>query len=143
MNEPFVTVRAVSSLMSGGRRFILIPLVILAGFVSVPSAGAKDCGRFIVGEANSTAYPDRELPARGRTSGAKCRTLKRIARRLHDGTYEVPSDAHAPSPQYGPPFSVRDRGRTWSCSLQNRGLSGPSYAIRCHRGAARLRWRTG
>lgn len=118
-------------------------LVGLGGAASDASA-AGSCGSFVVGEANSTAYADRELPARGTAQRASCVTLKRIARRMHDGTYPVPSKAGAPAPDYGAPFAVRDRGKRWSCRLQNRGASGPSYAVRCTRpSGSRLRWSTG
>jgi hypothetical protein len=66
-----------------------------------------------------------------------------MARRLNDGTYKVPPDASARAPAYGTPFSVHDVGLTWSCRLQNRGLSGPSYAVRCNRVSARISWQVG
>jgi hypothetical protein len=119
-------------------------LVILAFSASVSSAAPNiSCGRFIVGKANSTAYPNFQLPAQGSASGAPCSTLTRVARRLNAGTYKIPSGVAARPPSYGPPFSVRDAGRIWFCRLQNRGLSGPSYAVRCSRGATRLRWQVG
>lgn len=118
-------------------------LLVVAVVGSASAGQSKDCGRFIVGEANSTAYADMELPARGVASDASCATLKRIARRLHDGTYRIPSDAWEQAPAYGRSFTIRDRGKRWSCRVQNIGASGPSYAVRCRRSYAVLRWRTG
>jgi hypothetical protein len=100
----------------------------------------KACGRFVIGEANSTRYPNGELPAHRGASGASCKTLKRIARWLHNG---MPARAIRATTRLGPILSVHDRGRTWSCRLQNHGLSGPSYAARCNRQHGRLRWRGG
>ena len=111
--------------------------------VGAPSLAVHRCATFIVGEANSTAYPDQRLPARGIARGASCVTLRRIARRLNDGTYPVPAYAPAPAPRWGRYFPVHDGGRRWSCQLQNRGASGPSYAVRCRSGSARLDWNTG
>jgi hypothetical protein len=113
----------------------------------VPSAAARSqfivCPRFIVGKANSTAYPNMQLPARGRESSSSCATLHRIARRINSGAYRIPSWAWVASPAYGPPFLISDQRRAWACDVQNNGLSGPSYAVRCDRGSARLLWSTG
>jgi hypothetical protein len=125
-----------------------------AGFISaaaaaaiVPAASAaprfRSCARFIVGKANSTAYPHMQLPARGRESGSSCTTLHRVARRINNGTYRVPAWAWVASPAYGPPFLISDEGRAWACDVQNDGLSGPSYTVRCDNASARLSWSTG
>jgi hypothetical protein len=95
-----------------------------------------------IATADSTAYPHHQLPARGVASGASCSTLRRIARRLNSGTYPIPLDAGAKG-HYGRPFAVHDRGKRWSCRFEAIGGSGPTYAIRCASGAARLSWRTG
>lgn len=116
--------------------------MVLAVVVSAP-AGAATCGRFIVGEANSSAYPGFRLPARGKAVRASCDTLRRIARRLHDGTYPVPRGAGEQAPDFGRSFRVKDRGRSWRCQLQLRGGSGPTYAMACERKQARLTWNTG
>jgi hypothetical protein len=114
---------------------------------SVPSASAqppfRSCPRFTVGRANSTAYPNMQLPARGRESGSSCSTLHRIARRINNGMYRIPGWGWVASPEYGPPFLISDEGYAWACDVQNNGLSGPSYAIRCDRENARLAWSTG
>lgn len=72
-----------------------------------------------------------QLPARGRQSGSSCAVVRRIARRINAGSYRTPSWAWVTYPAYGPPFLVRDRSRAWACDVQNGGLSGPSYAVRC------------
>jgi hypothetical protein len=123
-------------------------VLVLTGFalavVAFPaSASAATCARFIVGEANSSAYPDFELPARGFTAGASCATLRRVARRLHDGTYTVPKNA-AKTEDFGPPFQVRDGGISWKCRLWSKGGSGPTYDVVCSRAAARvMSWNAG
>ena len=129
------------------RALPVLAFAVAAVIASAPTSTAatheRSCGRFIVGQANSTAYPKMKLPARGTVVIAACSTLRRIARRLHDGTYRIPSSAQAPPFKWGRPFTVRDQGRTWSCQLQHQGGSGPTYALRCRRGAARLRWHAG
>jgi hypothetical protein len=111
---------------------------------SASAAGRQvSCARFVVGRANSTAYPRGELPARGVARGVPCKTLRRVARRLNDGTYPIPQGASARAPRYGRPFAVRDRGLTWTCRLQTIGGSGPTYAVKCSHRSARMRWRTG
>lgn len=122
-----------------------VSAIVVGALLAGPTwaAAGTSCGRFVIGEANSTSYADGELPARGVATRTSCVTLKRIARRLHDGTYPVPDGAGRPAPGWGEAFTVRDRGRRWSCRLQNIGASGPSYAMRCKRRAAALRWTTG
>jgi hypothetical protein len=119
--------------------------IAVSATVSSASAGSRfqSCPRFIVGKANSTAYPKMQLPARGRESGSSCATLHRIARRINNGTYRIPDWAWVASPAYGPPFLINDNGRAWACDVQNNGLSGPSYAVRCDRANAQLSWSTG
>jgi len=107
------------------------------------TAGSHKCARFIVGRANSTAYPHMQLPARGTASGASCATLRRIARGLNNGAYRVPSHAGAQAPAYGRPFKITDRGRQWRCRVQDIGLSGPTYAVKCTSASAALRWQVG
>lgn len=104
---------------------------------------ARSCGRFVIGKANSTAYARLRLPARGSATSANCTTLRGIARRLHDGTYRLPASAFARAPEWGRPAPVRHAGVTWKCRVQNVGLSGPSYRVRCARDRALLVWRTG
>jgi hypothetical protein len=127
---------------------------LVAAFISgavavglVPSASAvsrfHSCPRFIVGQANSTAYPNMQLPARGRESRSSCTTLRRMARRIDAGEYRVPAWAWVASPAFGPPFLVTDEAPAWACDVQNNGLSGPSYTIRCDSKTARLSWSTG
>lgn len=111
--------------------------------VAAPAAGLIDCRTFIVGPANSTAYRHHNLPARGTVRHASCATLRRIARGLNSGTYRIPSGATAAQPHWGRTFAVRDLGRRWACELQNRGASGPTYAVRCRSGSSRLAWSTG
>lgn len=110
--------------------------------VASPSDRVVQCPQFIVGQANSTAYPHHQLPARGTARNTSCATLRRIARRLHDGTYRIPSGSSAIAPKWGKTFHLRDHGRRWSCQLQNRGASGPTYAVRCRSGSSRLDWNT-
>jgi hypothetical protein len=57
--------------------------------------------------------------------------------------YRIPGWGWVASPAYGPPFLISDEGHAWACDVQNDGLSGPSYAIRCDRENARLAWSTG
>ena len=100
--------------------------------------------QIVVGARHRPALSRRSSsPTHGSASGVACSTLRRIARRLHDGTYKAPPGSAVSAPGYGPAFPLRDGGRVWSCRLQNRGLSGPSYAVRCTRGASSLSWRTG
>jgi hypothetical protein len=127
-----------------------IALLLVIGLIAAAStaaasaaSGFRTCGRFIVGRANSTAYPNMQLPARGRETGSSCVVLRRIARRIQAGTYRIPAWAWAPSPAFGAPFLIRDEGRDWACDVQNNGSSGPSYAVRCDRTSARLSWSTG
>jgi hypothetical protein len=123
----------------------LISSAVAAAIVSPASATSRyhHCSRFIVGRANSTAYPNMQLPARGRESRSSCTTLDRVARRIHNGKYRVPTWAWVASPAYGPPFLISDEGHAWACDVQNNGLSGPSYAVRCDNRNARLAWSTG
>ena len=123
----------------------LISGTVAAAIVPTASAVSRfhSCPRFIVGHANSTAYPNMQLPARGRESGSPCATLHRIARRINNGKYRIPAWAWVASPAYGPPFVINDQGRAWACDVQNDGLSGPSYAVRCDNENARLSWSTG
>jgi hypothetical protein len=106
-------------------------------------SGTTSCGPFTVGEANSSAYPNRDLPARGSATGSRCTTLERIARRLHSNEYKLPDSAFVNAPEWGPQFSLSDEGSNWKCQFQSHGLSGPSYAVRCSNKTARLRWRAG
>lgn len=117
--------------------------VLIASAPASDDAWAKSCGRFIVGEANSTAYPGLRLPARGSVERAACSTLRRVARRLHDGSYVVPDAAQSRGSEFGSSFTVRDNGRKWSCRLRHEGGSGPTYEVRCRRAGSRLRWKTG
>ena len=131
--------------MSGRMALVLIAGMIAPGATPAAStaSGFRACARFIVGRANSTAYPNGQLPARGREAGSSCVVLRRIARRIQDGAYRVPAWAWAPPPAFGPPFLIRDQGKDWACDVHNNGLSGPSYAVRCDRTSARLSWSTG
>lgn len=108
-----------------------------------PKPKSRRCGRFVIGKANSTAYARLRLPARGSVTSASCTTLRGIARRLHDGTYRLPSSAFARAPQWGIPAPVRHAGVTWNCRVQNVGMSGPSYRVRCARNRALMTWATG
>ncbi|MTD47290.1 hypothetical protein GKE82_24095 [Conexibacter sp. W3-3-2] len=123
---------------------LLIAAAIAAPLLAgAPPAAAATCPQFIIGQANSSAYPDFQLPARGSTKNASCATLQNIARRLHDGTYQVP-DAAAGRGTYGRAFTVRHAGKAWRCRLRSDGGSGPTYAMRCSRpSGAQLRWTTG
>ena len=131
---------------SGGHLVRLAGFLAAASLLAIPasaSAAPVSCSKFVIGRANSTAYPHFRLPARGSVNGASCSTLRRIAKRLHRGAYDIPDDAGAIAPDWGEVFRIDDRGRTWSCRLQNRGGSGPSYAVRCRSRSAALTWRTG
>jgi hypothetical protein len=121
---------------------VISAALVLAWTAIATAATSHTCHTFVIGPANSTAYPRHQLPARGVASGASCSTLRRIARRLNSGTYPIPLDAGAKG-HYGRPFAVHDRGKRWSCRFEAIGGSGPTYAIRCASGAARLSWRTG
>jgi hypothetical protein len=114
-----------------------------AALATASEGGVTHCRRFIVGQANSTAYPHHRLPARGTATGVSCATLERIARRVNDGTYRIPPGSTAVPPNWGKAFTVRDRRRRWACQLQNRGASGPTYAVRCRSGRSQLAWNTG
>jgi hypothetical protein len=129
-------------------RFIVLlaALFALVSFIAAPAVAAPKsthCSRFIVGQANSTAYPNRQLPARGTEVRSSCATLRRIARRLQSGKYRVPSKAFALPPAWGSPSPVRDNGRRWMCEFQNRGASGPTYGARCTSGSSQLNWSVG
>jgi hypothetical protein len=100
------------------------------------------CPQFVVGRADSSAYPRMQLPARGTATGVRCPNLKRVARGLYSGRYRIPASSSAQAPRWGDWFSVRNV-RLWSCQLQNRGLSGPTYAVRCASGRDRLWWSAG
>lgn len=106
------------------------------------AAQARSCGHFTIGKSNSTSNPDGKLPAHGSATGASCRVMRRIARRLHDGTYKVP-DGKRGIGRFGSAFAIRDAGRSWSCRLMWIGSSGPSYRMRCSSGGARLAWEAG
>lgn len=102
------------------------------------------CPDFVVGQANSTAYPKHRLPATGGIRGSTCDTLRTFARRMHRGRYEVRRSARAP--KWSADFAVRHAGRTWTCRFQSLGASGPSYSVRCRRGGAggpRIAWTAG
>lgn len=116
----------------------------LAGVVpAAASPKVMFCARFIVGRADSSAYPDLQLPASGTALGSSCVILRRIARGLQTGTYRLPSTGFARAPEWGTPFVVRDVGQEWTCRFQSRGASGPTYAVRCNRGATELSWHVG
>lgn len=120
-----------------------VAIALVASASASTSGKLVPCGKFIIGKANSTAYSGGKLPAHGSEQGSSCKTLKRIARRLHSGKYPIPKGSGAPAPRYGKVFYIVDRQRQWGCRLQNRGASGPTYAIKCSSSAARLRWHTG
>src|SRR3954463_6229211 len=92
------------------KRTLVAPLIFacifaaLSGPVGSAQAAKKTCGRFIVGRANSSAYRNFRLPARGTADGSSCVTLRRIARRLHTGRYKLPNRAFANAPKWGPVF---------------------------------------
>lgn len=124
-------------------RSLLVVGVVLGGLAATPAAAdASSCSRFIVGAANSSSYTDGKLPASGSTARAACRTLRTVAKRLHRGTYVLPPQAFGRNPHWGRPSPLRHAGRTWRCAVQNVGGSGPSYRVRCSRGAARMSWST-
>lgn len=109
----------------------------------VPAAHAATCKRFVVGQANSTAYADGKLPARGTTTKASCATLRGLARGIQSGAYPVPTDAVGQS-LFGAPFTVRHQGRSWRCRYAAQGGSGPTYAVRCTRpGGVAASWTVG
>jgi hypothetical protein len=124
-------------------RILLVSVGMAVSIASSASAARPACPQFIVGQANSTAYPNQQLPARGRQVDSSCATLQRMARKIENGTYRIPAWAWVPAPAYGPPFLIRDRGRPWACDVQNNGLSGPSDTFRCDSNNARLWWSTG
>lgn len=124
-----------------------LPLVVATSALAWSAVALADtpntCRRFIVGRANSTAYPHLRLPAHGVASGVSCATLRRIARGLNNGSYPIPPGVGAHAPHYGRAFSVLDRKRKWSCRLEQIGGSGPTYAVKCSSGSARVRWHVG
>jgi hypothetical protein len=129
------------------RRIALVTVlaVVVAGSPGLSVASTptvRRCSQFIVGRANSSAYPNMQLPARGTATGVPCLTLRRIARRLQSGQYPVSAGSFARAPLWGHWFSLRDV-RLWQCQGQNRGASGPTYGVRCNNGTARLWWSVG
>lgn len=136
-----------AAIVAAMRIRLLAPALAAVAMSTAPATAAEPgnaCARFIVGTANSTAYDDGGLPARGFARGDTCTTLKRIARNMQGGRIPIPQGSayHARPPKFGRAFKIYDR-KTWMCRIQNRGASGPSYAVRCTRPGASLRWTAG
>ncbi|MCK9249481.1 MAG: hypothetical protein M0P31_10975 [Solirubrobacteraceae bacterium] len=107
-----------------------------AGQLTHSASRTRRCGRFIIGRANSTAYPGMRLPATGRVRNAACSTLRAIGRRIYRGRARIPRIAVAPG--WGRAGAVRVGRQTWRCAGQQRGGSGPTFGLRCSRGGKRI-----